>query len=198
MAYSTLNKTKTGDCSFCPEQNTSVVKIGKLYYCFNKCYKNHKTSEALKKHHQKQALPSQSSKIRMLSNSMANKLVVNKAASDFEALQKFFKEAAERISNNPHCMECGKFIPVSFYRAATAHVLPKRKEYGFPSIACHTENYLVLGAGCGCHNKYDKSWEDAAQMKIWPVAVEKFLKLYPLIDQKERKNIPEVFRQEVL
>lgn len=113
-------------------------------------------------------------------------------------LEKFFKAAAEEISKTPHCMECGKFIPQKLYRAATAHVLPKRKEFGFPSIASNPNNYLILGPGCGCHSRYDNSWEDAAQMKVFPLAIEKFKILYPLIDKKEYKNIPEVFLQEIL
>lgn len=139
-----------------------------------------------------------SSKVRGLINTDQNKLLKNKAAEDFAALQRYFAEAAKIISMNPYCMECGAFIPEAYYRAASAHVLPKRKEYGFPSVCTMIENLLVLGAGCGCHDKYDRTWEDAATMKVFPKAIEIFKFLYPFIHPSERKNIPEVLRQEIL
>lgn len=116
--------------------------------------------------------------------------------------------AKKELRNHPHCQECnapipekikqiGKKFTLDGYRCATAHVLPKKKEYGFPSVASNPINRLFLGAGCGCHNKYDSSWEKAATMKVWPMAVEIFKKLYPLIPAHERKNIPEVFLQEI-
>lgn len=95
-----------------------------------------------------------------------------------------------------NCWNCGEKIPKAFARAATAHVLPKRNNQ-FPSVKTHPENYLILGAGCGCHNRYDRSWEDAAQMKVWPLAVEKFNIIYPFIAAKEKKNIPEELLQEL-
>lgn len=109
----------------------------------------------------------------------------------------FWLTAEKELALNPHCAECGAYIPKAYYRAATAHCLSKRKEYGFPSVAANLINKLFLGAGCGCHSRYDRSWEDAAQMKVFPMAIEIFKKLYPLIAKSERKNIPEVFRQEI-
>jgi len=120
----------------------------------------------------------------------------------------YWKSAANELRQNPYCQECGAWIPekirqvgkkftLSGYRCATAHVLPKKEEYGFPSIAHVLDNRIFLGAGCGCHAKYDRSWEDAASMKIWPIAFEKIKKLIPLIDPKERKNIPDIILQEL-
>jgi len=110
----------------------------------------------------------------------------------------FWLTAEKELAAHPYCMECGEFIPPAFYRAATAHVLPKRKEYGFPSVAANLLNKIFLGAGCGCHNLYDNTWEDAAKMKVFPLAVSIFKKLYPFIHPSERKNIPEVFLQELI
>lgn len=111
----------------------------------------------------------------------------------------YWLSGAKELAKRPFCMECGNFIPDRYYRSSIAHCLPKRKEYGFPSVEANPINRLFLGTHfCGCHQKYDRSWEDAAQMKIFPLAIEIFKKLYPLIDKSERKNIPEVFRQEIL
>lgn len=120
----------------------------------------------------------------------------------------YWKSAANELALHPKCDECGAPIPekiklfgknftISGYRAATAHCLPKRKEYGFPSVAHLLDNRIFLGAGCGCHSRYDRSWEDAASMKIWPIALEKIKKIVPLIDPKERKNIPDIILQEI-
>lgn len=109
----------------------------------------------------------------------------------FEAIEK-----KECPGTHTKCWECGDKILKAFIRAAIAHVLPKRKNQ-FPSVATHENNYLILGAGCGCHNKYDKSWDDAAGMKIWSNAVEKFIEIYPWIASAERKNIPDFLLQEL-
>jgi len=97
------------------------------------------------------------------------------------------------------CMECGGSTKNSLFvyaKACVAHVLPKR-EAMFPSVATHTDNDLELCNLNGCHHRYDNSWEDAATMKVWPIAVEKFKKMLPAIAPGERKNIPDVFWQEV-
>lgn len=97
------------------------------------------------------------------------------------------------------CMECGGETrnPVFVYaKCSIAHVLPKR-EVMFPSVCTHDDNSLELCTTNGCHHRYDNSWEDAAQMKVWPIAVEKFKRIYPFIAPAERKNIPDVLIQEI-
>lgn len=156
----------------------------------------------LKKQQNKQALIKDTSSLRKL-NTVSPDDKVEIAKMDL-----YWMLAKKEIAKNPRCMECGAFIPefiqmvgmkmkLSGYRCATAHVLPKKKEFGFPSVASNPINRLFLGSGCGCHNKYDSSWEKAATMKVWPLAVEIFKKLYPLIAASEKKNIPEVFLQEI-
>src|ERR1700751_5981669 len=78
----------------------------------------------------------------------------------------------------PVCQECGmkaywllepqedkerqaayRFI----WRACQAHILPKKKNYGFPSFRNNLDNHLVLfpswgGLLCGCHGFYDSNW----------------------------------------
>lgn len=158
--------------------------------------------EKLKKNKQKKALASDGTKIRKL----APQAIDNKVEES--QMQLYWMLAKKELAIHPYCQECnapipekikliGKKFTLDGYRCATAHVLPKRKEYGFPSVASNPINRLFLGPVCGCHNKYDKSWEDAAQMKVWPLAVEIFKKLYPLIHPSERKNIPDILLQEL-
>lgn len=110
---------------------------------------------------------------------------------------KWFKDRV--AASKGKCIECGSKINksnFSFAIMAVAHVLPKRNNQ-FPSVATHPDNSLELCVTNGCHGKYDRSWEDAAQMKCWPLAIEKFLMIYPWIDPKEKKNLPEVLLQEI-
>jgi hypothetical protein len=114
------------------------------------------------------------------------------------ALQKWFDEIEEKYFSGGYCKcwECGESIPKKYARAATAHILPKKKEYGFPSVATHPLNFLILGAGCGCHNKTHR-WDKFCTMKVWPLAVERFVSIYPSIAKTERRIIPEVLSQEI-
>ena len=105
-------------------------------------------------------------------------------------LEAWFERTMKIVDKNPYCWECGKYIPKSFYRAACAHILPKRKTYGFPSVSTHELNFLVLGAGCGCHAKFDNSWDDASKMKVWNIALERIKIMLPDVSEGEIKNLP--------
>lgn len=90
------------------------------------------------------------------------------------------------------CQECGTRLPLHnprYARACVAHILPKRDNL-FPSVKSHPLNYIELGPFCGCHGKYDKSWDDAIKMRVWPLAVERFKQFMHLIASKELRNLP--------
>lgn len=117
---------------------------------------------------------------------------------DRDKMQKWFEARVKESKGK--CQECGAKINkenFAFAIMTVAHVLPKRNNM-FPSVATHKDNSLELCVENGCHGKYDTSWENATQMKIWPVAVAKFIKIYPSIAPEERKHLPDVLRQEVL
>lgn len=194
-----IQNSKYGVCCICKGPDQAVRKRGKNLYCIACCRKEDtgkQVEKAKEKNKLRAVVPAVKTKVRGLLNTDNNKLVANQAAADFDKLQKFFDQAAEIIAYNPHCMECEllgvrTFIPQKYYRAATAHVLQKRKEYGFPSIAAHPENFLVLGTTCGHHALYDRSWEDAQKMKVFPLALSKMKMLLPLISESEKKNLPD-------
>lgn len=111
---------------------------------------------------------------------------------------------------NPICSECGMIANwllkpeyATIWRACQAHILPKKKNYGFPSLSCVIENHIVLfpswgGLLCGCHGFYDSSWYNATTMSIWPEVVEIFkTTLYQRIAPSEIKNIPELLLKEL-
>lgn len=99
------------------------------------------------------------------------------------------------IIDGAPCMECGDWIISAFFKHATAHILPKgeKRNDGFPSVATHPLNYLILGASCGCHARWDKSWDDAAKMKVFTIAKERFLQFKDHIEPDERRRIPYIF-----
>lgn len=85
----------------------------------------------------------------------------------------------------PRCMECGAKISRVYARHATAHLLPKKL---FKSIETNDLNYLILGAGCGCHNK-THTLTTFVGMKIWPIAAKRINQLLPLLPYDELKYV---------
>lgn len=83
------------------------------------------------------------------------------------------------------CMECNTPISRLFARHATAHLLPKKL---FDSIKTNDLNYLILGAGCGCHNKTHRL-DTFVKMKVWPIAKERIIALLPLLPYDELKFV---------
>tara|TARA_R110000868_G_scaffold177772_2_gene416811 strand:+ start:2850 stop:3332 length:483 start_codon:yes stop_codon:yes gene_type:complete len=83
------------------------------------------------------------------------------------------------------CMECGSHIPLKYARHSTAHLLPKKL---FKSVACHPLNFLVLGAGCGCHALTDRV-DKFVGMKIWPEAAKRLKTIIPLLPFDELKYL---------
>lgn len=128
----------------------------------------------------------------------------NKTGDTLQNWFDHFMEVSEAV-----CAECGMRADwlkdpayAKIWKACQAHILPKKKEYGFASIATHRENHIILfpswgGHLCGCHGFYDSNWYNATTMNIWPKVIEQFKILYPFISEKERKNIPEQLLREI-
>lgn len=77
------------------------------------------------------------------------------------------------------CQECGTHLgSINDWeiRCCTAHILPKSKKSGFPSVACNQANKLFLGKkNCSCHTNYDeKGAEFRSKMKVYPVVLAAF------------------------
>ncbi len=86
------------------------------------------------------------------------------------------------------------------YKRSIAHLLPKRNTQ-FPSIAYNRDNWLELCFyGNSCHTNFDNgiiTWELLKDSKEWDIIVKKFNKLYPFIDEFEKRNIPALLWQEL-
>lgn len=145
--------------------------------------------------------------IAKVSKKRAEKLAAEREARGDGAEDKYFDYWMKNAV--PRCEECGMEAPwllepqySVMWRACQAHVLPKKKKYGFPSLRDNLDNHMVLfpsfgGHLCGDHGFFDSSWFNATTMNVWPKAVEIFKKLYPLIPENERKNIPEQLLKEL-
>ena len=168
----------------------------KAMSCGGYCEKHKALDPMFESKQAKKSLKADMPKIKMLIAGTDDKLVDNSAAKEFQLLQNWFRDAAIELSKNPYCAECGVFIPNIYYRAASCHILQKRKEYGFPSIQAHPLNRMYLGPQCGCHPKFDATWEAASKMKVWQtIVIPNFIELYSFIHPSEHKNIPDVLRQ---
>lgn len=96
---------------------------------------------------------------------------------------------ADRIAERTgRCMECGEVIPLIYAHSACAHVVPKNL---FRSVATHPLNAIELGPQCGCHGRYDHSWERASKMNVFKEAKERFRQFQHLIAPEERRRIPD-------
>lgn len=114
------------------------------------------------------------------------KTVTGKAATKIE-LDNWFYNIAQKhwVNGRCKCMECGEEIPVSYSRHATAHLFPKKL---FKSIATHELNYMVLGAGCGCHYKTDRV-DKIVTLKVWPEIARRMKIMLPILPFDELKHV---------
>lgn len=108
-------------------------------------------------------------------------------------LEQWFLNIEREIRQNPYCSECGGFIPekikmigtkhfINGYRCATAHIFPKSI---FKSVSIHHMNFLILGAGCGCHEKTHRL-DTFSDMKVFGEAVKKFRIFHKYITEKHK------------
>lgn len=149
--------------------------------------KEEKIKQAKERQKKKNAITLDQRKLRKEDN----KLLDGKAAQQFESQQQWFREIIKREKHV--CWETGEYIPDKYMRCAVAHILAKKT---FKSVATHPLNYLILSAHNGSHQKTDR-WDKFQEMRVWDIAVQRFIQIYPFIAKEERKNIPDVFMQEI-
>lgn len=93
------------------------------------------------------------------------------------------------------CEECDvrlPMMPVWIRRATMAHILPKRKDYGFPSVATNRLNIIFLCPDC--HSDYDnRGKEHATKMKVFPLMRQRVQEMLPLLTDEECNRVPEIF-----
>lgn len=119
---------------------------------------------------------------------------LNLQTSDFQTLAEWY---LFQISQSDWvCENCHQPITAMGEAAiysCQAHILPKEH---FPSVALHKLNHLLLGgifSDCGCHNKFDFSWQKAQKMPVFPLAISRFLSFKNLLSEPEKNKLPEPF-----
>jgi hypothetical protein len=94
------------------------------------------------------------------------------------------------------CLHCGEKTTKhqdNWYKCSIAHLLPKRL---FKSIATHPLNWIELCFWTNnCHARFDTFTLDIIELNCYDLVIERFVAMYPDIDPKERKYIPEQLRQ---
>lgn len=91
---------------------------------------------------------------------------------DKDVLDKWFDARVKESLEKPFCENCGKNIgnqlnskDLWVSRSSIAHIFPKRKMGGFPSVSCHELNWVLLCLDC--HSEMDSNYEKARKMKVW-------------------------------
>jgi hypothetical protein len=116
--------------------------------------------------------------------------------ADFELPTAQHGAALERWFNDRHkemtgrCMHCGgkssKGTPM--YKCSIAHILPKAY---FKSVATHPLNWVELCFwGQSCHTNFDNFMLDITELNCFDTVIERFIAMYPHIDDKEKRRIP--------
>lgn len=180
-----INKHKWGDCSCgCGQTDVPCVKVGKEMFALN-CHRRNKAKEQAVKTKEKNAVRSLGS---------YQQLDGDKKASTSE-LQRWFEQRAKEMTGT--CKHCGgrTTANTSSYKCSVAHILPKAY---FKSVATHPLNWIEL---CfysnSCHSNFDNYSLDIMELNCFDEVIEKFIAMYPFIDEKEKRRIPDVLLQYV-
>lgn len=123
-----------------------------------------------------------------------NKTALKASVSGSAELNRWFQDRrSEMIGICAHCG--GKSCKNSddYFKFSIAHILPKRI---FKSVATHPLNWIEL---CfwekSCHTNMDNNTLDIMDLNCFAIVIERFVAIYPSIDPKERRYIPDVLLQ---
>lgn len=115
-----------------------------------------------------------------------------------DLLDKWFNERIAEAKKICKCENCGKDVmnqlnstEVWVSRASIAHIFPKRKAGGFPSVSCHELNWVLLCIDC--HTEMDANYDRAKKMKVWEHVCRKARIFSHLITEPKSKLPPELF-----
>lgn len=178
MAFSSIKKKtcKRFGCDKYP-------KIGYAGYCGKSCMPEEMQNlEKYRKGAVSYRTAASLSKLSKKVHTAQNDVLEPENALKQSELQQWFANIERIIARNPYCMECKTYIPSAYYHHATAHIFPKSI---FESVATHPMNYLILGAGCGCHDKTHRL-DTFSDMKCWTEAVRRFRLFEKSITEKHK------------
>jgi hypothetical protein len=129
-------------------------------------------------------------KIRETTKKMA------KTVSGTAELNRWFEE--RRAEMTGFCKHCGGKTSKDseqYYKFCIAHILPKRI---FKSVSTNPNNWVELCFfGKSCHTNLDNNMLDIIDLNCFDLVIQRFVAMYPAIDAKERRYIPDVLLQYV-
>ncbi|HYH13680.1 MAG TPA: hypothetical protein VD794_00575 [Flavisolibacter sp.] len=120
-----------------------------------------------------------------------------------QSLKEFYQEMYDK--RPARCMESGKLLKeiksadpkakTISKMAIVAHILPKRANFGVPSMAKNPLNIVYLEHNV--HTNMDqKGAAFVTKMKIFPLMKERVAMMWKDIPVHERKNVPDYFKPE--
>jgi hypothetical protein len=109
-------------------------------------------------------------------------------------LKRWFEDRRKEMTGR--CAHCGSKSckdSEEFYKFSIAHILPKRI---FKSVATHVDNWIELCFWSpSCHSNFDNNTLDLIDLNCFDSVIQRFVSMYPAIDPKERRYIPDVLLQ---
>lgn len=112
---------------------------------------------------------------------------VKKVIDDHKGMDAWFERQIAQIP--AHCEECGKSLAswkIVMPRACVAHILPKRKTYGFPSVATAEHNRMFFCVDC--HTNFDNGM--LKEIKSLPLMRERFATFKDQLTDQELNRVP--------
>lgn len=109
-------------------------------------------------------------------------------------LDRWFQARRKEMTGKcAHCLEKTTKHQDQWFKCSIAHILPKSL---FKSVKTHPLNWVEL---CfwknNCHANYDNHILDITELNCYDLVIERFIAMYPDIDPKERKYIPDTLLQ---
>lgn len=111
-------------------------------------------------------------------------------------LNRWFQDRRKEMSGKClHCSDPSCKNNDEYFKFSIAHILPKRI---FKSVATHPLNWIELCFwGKSCHTNLDNNMLDLIDLNCFDTVIQRFVAMYPAIDPKERRYIPDVLLQYV-
>jgi|SRR5580693_4469369 hypothetical protein len=111
-------------------------------------------------------------------------------------LKRWFEDRRKELTGI--CAHCGGRSckdSDQYWKFSIAHILPKAI---FKSVATYPLNFIEL---CffnnSCHTNFDNKTLDIMDLNCFDTVIQRFVAMYPSIDPKERRYIPDVLLQYV-
>lgn len=124
-----------------------------------------------------------------------NSTILTKSAKDVQSKVMGTYFASQSLVMPKYCEESGVLLPTFpawLKKSCMAHILKKREDYGFPSVALHPQNMIFLHPDI--HTNMDNlGREYILKMKSLALMRERVAVLLPLLTPIELNRVPDYF-----